>query len=122
MFQYSLLPFLGHTILCTFGFMQAMATKSFIVYSLHAKISKNVCNGIYKYCRRGFKFLEPYIFDGNFGALMMQDEIPLYRVEYRDIIDEYGECQVAITEYWRQPARNIDTFQLQEAFLTSVCF
>lgn len=98
-----------------------MATKSFIVYSLHAETRKDVCNRISKYCRRGFKFLEPRRFDGNFDYMMKQVEIPLYRIEHRHIIDEDGEVQAAVMEYWRQPSRNIDTYQLQEAFIAASC-
>ena len=101
--------------------MQAMATKSFIVCSLHGNISKNVCTRIAKYCGRGFALLEPINFDGNFQDLMKQDEIPLYRIENRHYIDDDGELQFATTEYWRQLEPNNDTFQLQEAFIAAVC-
>ncbi|CAF4569172.1 unnamed protein product, partial [Rotaria magnacalcarata] len=32
--------------------------------------------------------------------------------------DDDGELQSAIIEYWQRPERNIDTYQVQEAFLT----
>lgn len=100
--------------------MQALATKCFITYSLHAETTKNVCTRIAKYCARGFYLLEPIHFDGNFDILMEQNEVPLYRYERREFIDEEGEVQIATTEYWRRSARNIDTFQLQESFIATV--
>jgi hypothetical protein len=50
---------------------------------------------------------------------MEQDIIPLYRAEYRNFIDDNGELQTETTEYWRQEARNIDTFEIQEAFISA---
>ncbi|CAF3044652.1 unnamed protein product [Rotaria socialis] len=111
----------GNKIICTFAFMQAMATKSFITYSLHGETSKNVCTRIAKYCRRGFTLLEPIKFDGDFESLMKQDEMPLYRAEHREFIGDDGELQIATMEYWRRPEHNIDTFQLQEAFIADFC-
>ncbi|CAF4441595.1 unnamed protein product, partial [Rotaria magnacalcarata] len=108
-------------IICTFAFMQAMATKSFIVYSLNGETSKNVCTRIAKYCGRGFALLGPINFDGDFESLMKQDEIRLYRAEHREFIDDDGELQMATMVYWRRPERNIDTFQLQEVFIADFC-
>ena len=104
----------------TFAFLQAVATKSFIVYSLHAKTPKDICTRMAKYCERGFTLLEPINFDGDFDILMKQPDVPMYRTECRDIIDDNGEIQNVTIEYRRRPARNIDTFQLQEAFITAV--
>ncbi|CAF1132006.1 unnamed protein product [Rotaria sordida] len=59
-------------------------------------------------------------FDGDFAMLMKQDDIPLYRIERRDYIDEDGELQSAIAEHWQHPEHNIDTFQIQEAFLATI--
>ena len=112
--------FIGNKLLCTFPFLQALATKCFITYSLHGHTKKNVCNRIAKYCARGFYLLEPVNFDGNFDILMEQEEIPLYRSEERQVIDDEGEVQTTTAEYWRQPAPNIDTFQLQELFISNV--
>jgi hypothetical protein len=52
---------------------------------------------------------------------MNQSDIPLYRFEERQFVDDEGELQVAMTEYWRAAARNIDTFELQELFIATVC-
>ncbi|CAF3628440.1 unnamed protein product [Rotaria socialis] len=112
--------FIGVTIMSTFAFLQALATKSFLVYSLHAESSNNVCTRIAKYCERGFTLLEPINFDGDFKILMKQAVVPLYRMESHDYIDDDGELQSAITEYWQRPERNIDTYQVQEAFLAGV--
>ncbi|CAF1023470.1 unnamed protein product [Adineta steineri] len=117
----SQVAFTGDRIISTFAFLQALATKSFIVYSLHAETSKNVCNRIAKYCKRGFTLLEPINFDGSFDMLMKQLDIPLYRIEYQDFTDDDGEVQFMTTEYWRGYARNIDTFQLQEGFIAAAC-
>ncbi|CAF4903881.1 unnamed protein product [Rotaria magnacalcarata] len=50
---------LGDKIVSTFPFLEALATKSFVVYSLHAQSPKSVCARIAKYCSRGFYHLEP---------------------------------------------------------------
>ncbi len=82
--------FLGDKIVSKFLFLEALATKLFIVYNLHAQILKHVCTRIAKYCKRGFELLEPIDFD----SLMAQDEIPLYRIEYQQYIDEDGKIHV----------------------------
>lgn len=98
-----------------------MATKCFITYSLSGEATKNICNRIAKYCARGFRLIKPVRFDGDFGLLTKQKEIPLYRAEEWQIIDDDGEVQTVTKEYWRQSARNIDTYQVQEAFIATVC-
>ena len=98
------MSFLGNKIISTFAFLQALATKSFIVYSLHAKTPKNVCTRITKYCERGFTLLEPINFDGDFDILMKQADVPMYRAEHRDIIADNDEIQSVTTEYRRRPA------------------
>ncbi|CAF1687666.1 unnamed protein product, partial [Adineta ricciae] len=107
----------GKQLVSTFAFLQAVATKSFIVYSLHGGITKNVFIRIEKYSKRGFTLLEPTNFDGNFTLIMKKPIIPLYRVEHRNFIDDDGEIQTETVEYWRQPARNVDTFNIQERFI-----
>ena len=114
------LNLIGNKIICTFSFMQALATKCFITYSLHGETTKNVCTRIAKYCARGFYLLEPINFDGSFDILMKYNEVPLYRCEHRELIDDEGEVQIATVEYWRRLERNIDTFQLQESFIAAV--
>lgn len=100
--------------------MQSLATKSFIVYSLHARSPKHLCIRISKYCNRGFTLLVPVDFDGDFDTLTAQEEIPLYRVEHQQYIDEDGEIQVATKEFRRSSVNNIDTFRLQEKFMYTV--
>ncbi|CAF1507444.1 unnamed protein product [Adineta ricciae] len=83
----------GKQIICTFAFLQAIATKSFVVYSLHGAIRKDVCIRIDKYNKRGFSLLEPRNFDGNFTHLINQTLTPLYRIEHQEIINDDGEVQ-----------------------------
>jgi hypothetical protein len=111
----------GNRIVSTFAFLQALATKSFIAYTLYARSPRHLCTRIEKYCKRGFKLLEPINFDGNFDLLMSQEEIPLYRVEQRQYIDDDGEIQIVQKEYRRPFLGNIDTFHLQEKFINMVC-
>ncbi|CAF3285241.1 unnamed protein product [Rotaria sp. Silwood2] len=113
--------FTGDKIVSTFPFLQALATKSFIVYSLHARSPKHLCTRIAKYCNRGFNLLEPLDFDGDFDSLMIQEEVPLYRVEHQQYIDDDGEIQFATKEFHRSFLNNVDTFRLQEKFMRMVC-
>ncbi len=101
--------------------MQALATKSFVKYSLHGEAPQHVCSRITNYCARGFQLLEPITFDGDFNMLMKRTDIPLYRRERQECINDEGELQIATIEYWRRPARNIDTFQVQEVFIAALC-
>jgi hypothetical protein len=112
--------FLGDKIVSTIPFLQAIATKSFFVYSLHAHSPKHLCARIKKYCNRGFMLLEPINFDGDFDLLMTQEEIPVYRVEHLRYIDHDGEIQIATREIRRGCLDNIDTFRLQEKFMDMV--
>ena len=111
---------IGEQLVSTFAFLQAVATKSFIVYSLHGGITKEAFIRIEKYSKRGFTLLEPSTFDGNFTLIMKKPSIPLYRVQHRNFIDDDGEIQTETVEYWRQPARNIDTFDIQERFIAAL--
>jgi len=72
-------------------------------------------------CNRGFRLLEPIHFDGNFDALMAQEEILPYRSEQCQYIDDDGTIHIAKREYCRMPVDNADIYQLQEAFITSAC-
>ncbi|CAF3091601.1 unnamed protein product [Rotaria socialis] len=112
--------FIGDKIISTFPFLEALATKSFIVYSLHAEVARHICTRIEKYCKKGFHLLEPIGFDGDFNVLMAQEEIPIYYVEQQQYIDDDGEIQIATKEYHRIPARSVDTFRLQEKFIHMV--
>lgn len=76
---------------------------------------------IQKYCNRGFKFLEPVDFDGDLDSLMKQEETPLYIVDHGQYIDEDGDVQVTTQEIARSTPCNVDTFQLQEQFISMVC-
>ncbi|CAF4890471.1 unnamed protein product [Rotaria socialis] len=84
--------FTGNKIISTFSFLQALATRSFIVYSLHAEI--------------------PINFDGDFELMMAQEETPLYRVEHHQYINDDGAIQIATKEFYRVSAHNVDTFRL----------
>lgn len=110
----------GTKIISTFPFLQALATRSFIVYTLHASSPAHLCTRITKYCNRGFDLLLPINFDGNFESMMIQEETPLYRVEDQRYIDENDEVHVATKTYCRTFVRNIDTFRLQEKFMSMV--
>jgi hypothetical protein len=112
---------LGDKIISTFPFLQALATRSFIVYTLHAESPKHLCTRIAKYCNRGFDLLVPINFDGDFESMVAQEETPLYRVEHQQYIDDDGEIKIATKEFYRVSARNVDTFRLQEKFMSMVC-
>ena len=101
--------------------MQALATRSFIVYTLHAESPKHLCTRIAKYCNRGFDLLVPMDFDGDFESMIAQEEIPFYRVEEQQYINDDGEIYIARREFYRIFAPNIDTFRLQEKFMSMVC-
>ena len=92
-----------------FPFLQALATKSFIVHSLHARSPKHLCARIAKYCHLGFNFLLPIGFNGDFDSLMSQ-EIPLYRVEHVQYIDDDGKIHLSTKEFRRSFVDNVDTF------------
>ena len=92
-----------------------------LFYSLYARSPKHLCIRIAKYCNRGFNLLEPIDFDGDFDSLMAQEEIPLYRVEHQQYIDDDGEIQLATKEFHRSFVNNVDTFRLQEKFMHMVC-
>ena len=111
----------GDRIISTFAFLQAVATRTFVVYSMDGEAPKDVCTRIQKYSERGFRLLEPHTFDGDFDELTRQSEIPLYRAECQDYLDDDGEPQTAFKQFWRRVPRNIDTFNLQDAFVREVC-
>jgi hypothetical protein len=60
-------------------------------------------------------------FDGDFNMLMAQEDIPFYQSEQFEYMDEDGEIHIATREYRKIPINNVDTFELQEAFIASVC-
>jgi len=51
---------------------------------------------------------------------MKQTDIPLYRCDRKEYIDDDGELQIQTKQYWRKPARNIDTFEIQESFIATI--
>ncbi len=111
----------GNKIISTLPFLQALATRSFIVYTLHAESPKYLCTRIAKYCNRGFDLLLPISFDGDLESMLAQEEIPPYRIEHKKYIDDEGEICIATKESYRVFAHNIDTFRLQEKFMSNVC-
>jgi hypothetical protein len=108
---------LGVKIVATVAFFQAMATKSFLCYNLHGHIPKHICTRIAKYCQRGFDLLLPIEFDGDFTSLMAQEDTPIYRIEHDNFMDEDGEIRIITREFVRLPQFNVDTYQVQEAFM-----
>jgi hypothetical protein len=111
----------GNKIISTFPFLPALATRSFIVYTLHANSPTHLCTRVTKYCNIGFDLLSPINFDGNFESIMTQEATPLYRIEHQHYIDEDGKIHVATKTYCRPFVHNVDTFRLQEKFMSMVC-
>ncbi|CAF1185724.1 unnamed protein product [Adineta steineri] len=88
----------GSQLLYTFAFLHAVATKSFIFYTMHANMEKSICNRIIRYCQRRFTFLEPYEFESLLYIDIMNGTIlEESREETREIMDEDGEIQIATT-------------------------
>jgi hypothetical protein len=112
---------LGDKIVCTFGFLESLASRSFILYTLHERSAKHHCIRVQKYCNRGFDLLEPKLFDNCFANLMKQTEIPIYRIEQYQFVNGDGELQTATREYYRANVENIDMYHLQESFINSIC-
>ncbi|CAF0877870.1 unnamed protein product [Adineta ricciae] len=108
-------------IISTFPFLQALATRSFIVYNLYGESPKHLCTRISKYCNRGFDLLLPIGFDGDLKSMMKQEDIPFYRIESKKYIDDEGEVHTSTTETYRGFMYNVDTFRLQEKFMLNVC-
>ena len=59
----------------------------------------------------------PIEFDGEFTSLMAQDDTPIYRIEHDNFMDEDGEIRIITREFVRLPQFNVDTYQVQEAFM-----
>ncbi|CAF0869286.1 unnamed protein product [Adineta steineri] len=119
----SQVAFTGTRLFCTFAFLQAIATKSFICYTMHATMMKNICERIIRYCHRGFIFLESHDFDDTlYGDIMNNDDLEENRVETKEIIDDDGEVQIMTTTYGthRWPLPTIDSYLLQEAFIKRI--
>ncbi|CAF1547664.1 unnamed protein product [Adineta steineri] len=81
----------GSQLLCTFAFLQAVVTKSFICYTMHANREKSICNRIIRYCQRGFTFLEPYesdsllIIDIMNGTILLSKKKEVYRTIFGSV-------------------------------------
>lgn len=64
--------------------------------------------------------MEPIGFDGDFNFLMTQEEIPLYRVEHQQYVDEDDEIRIVTKEVRQLYPHNVDTFRIQEKFIEMV--
>ena len=115
---------LGSQVLCTFAFLQAIATKSFICYTLHEDIDKTIYNRINRYCKRGFIFLEPQQFnDLSYFHIMLKTVVEMKTEQRRQIVNSNGEkieATVIISEPRRVPFLNVDTYLLQEVFIKQI--
>ena len=110
---------IGTHILCTFAFLQAVATKSFVCYTMHGDMDRSIYDRIGRYCQRGFVFLEPRQFDYRLYIDIMAHTIPEdIVVESRQIMNDDGEIDTVVITYQprRLPFPNVDTYQLQETF------
>jgi hypothetical protein len=110
--------------MCTFAFLQALATKSFMCYTMHGNMDKSICNRIIRYCQRGFVFLEPVEFNNLLYAdIMASTVIEEKTEETREIVDDDGEVQTVTTTHYarRMPFPNVDTYRLQENFIKHIC-
>ncbi len=114
----------GSHVLCTFAFLQAIATKSFICYTVHGDMHKSICNRIIRYCGRGFIFLEPKQFDNLLYIDIMACSILEEKTEEtREMVNDDGETQIfTVTHYPRcWPSPNVDPYRLQETFIKQIC-
>ncbi|CAF1131124.1 unnamed protein product [Adineta ricciae] len=120
----SQIAYTGSQVVCTFAFLQAIATKSFICYTLYEDMTKCVYNRINRYCQRGFVFLEPQSFNtACYSDVMVKTVFDTKTVETRQILDDDGEFQTATIT--REPSIlpffNVDPCFLQEAFIKQIC-
>lgn len=114
---------LGLNVVCTFGFLQAICTKSFLCYTMHRAMSKAAYNRIIRYCQRGFNFLESQCFDDTwFSDIMSGEVLEEIKEETKQIIDIEGEFQTVTITYTpcKTPLPNVDTYQLQEKFIERI--
>ena len=51
---------------------------------------------------------------------MAQEDTPIYRIEHDNFMDEDGEIRIITREFVRLPQFNVDTYQVQEAFMDIV--
>lgn len=114
---------IGSNIVCTFGFLQAISTKSFLCYTMHSTMSKSICNRIIRYCQRGFVFLESQCFnDSWYSDIMSGDVLEEVKEETKEIIDADGEFHTVTITYTprKTPLPNVDTYELQEKFIKRI--
>ena len=114
----------GTRILCAFAFLQAIATSSFICYTMHGSMEKSICNRIIRYCQRGFVFLEPQEFDNVLYSDIMADTVLEEKAEEtRETMNDDGEIQTVTTTYEprQRPFPNVDPHRLQETFIKRIC-
>lgn len=110
----------GNRLLCTFAFLQALATKSFMCYTMHGKMDKSICNRIARYCQRGFTFLQSVACDSLSYMDIMASTVTEDRTQQtRVIVNDDGDVQTVtmITYARRLPFPNVDTYRLQEDFI-----
>jgi hypothetical protein len=114
---------IGTHVLCTFAFLQAMATKSFVCYTMHGDMDRSIYDRIVRYCQRGFVFLEPKQFDDQLYADIKTHTVSEDIVEEsRQIINDDGEIDTVVITYQprRLPFPNVDTYRLQEMFIERI--
>ena len=114
---------IGSHVVCTLAFLQAMATKSFVCYTIHGEMNKSICDRIIRYYHRGFVYLEPTEFNSQFYVDIMACPPSNERTEEsREIMNDDGEIQIVTTTYRQRylPFPNVDTHQLQETFIERI--
>lgn len=110
--------------MCTFPFLQAMATQTFLCYTMHSTMNKSIAKRIIRYCERGFTFLEPIRFDDAYYHGIMSDDSCVEQPQItREILNQDEEFEtVTITYYPRSlPLPNVDTYRIQEQFIQRIC-
>ncbi|CAF2071869.1 unnamed protein product [Rotaria magnacalcarata] len=120
----SQVAFTGSHVFRTIAFLQAIATNSFICYTMHGDMERSICERIIRYCQRGFVFLEPQEFDNAlYIDIMARNVLKEKREETREIMNDDGEIQIiTITYEPRQfPYPNVDSHRLQETFIEQIC-
>ena len=90
-------------------------------YTMHGGMYKSIFNRIARYCQRGFTFLESVAFDSlSYIDIMASTVIEKRTEQTREIVDDDGDVQTVtiISDARRLPFPNIDTYRLQEDFIT----
>ena len=90
----------GSHVLCTFAFLQAVATKSFVSYTMHEDMDRSIYDRIVRYSQRGFVFLEPTQFDDQLYANIIAHTVSEDTVEEsRQIMNDDGEIDTVVITY-----------------------